>query len=113
LMAAPVFCTRTGGHLDKKNVLRAFKAVVKAANSAKRPEDPDPIPPAMRFHDCRHTVASILLSAGQSLRAVSRRLGHSRPEMTLRVYAHCLPLDDERLAGEMDRVMGSAEIGCT
>jgi len=107
--SGPVFCTRTGGYLDKKNVLRSFKAVVKAAN---RPDDPDPIPATMRFHDCRHTAASVLLSAGQSVRAVSRRLGRSCPEMTLRVYAHCLPLDDERLASEMDRVMGTSEIGC-
>lgn len=106
LLQAPVFCTRTGGHLDKKNVLRAFKAVVKSVNRAKPADSPDPIPPAMRFHDIRHTVASMLLSAGQSLRAVSRRLGHSRPEMTLRVYAHCLPQDDERLSAELDRALG-------
>lgn len=32
LIAAPVFCTRTGGYLDKKNVLRAFRGIVARAN---------------------------------------------------------------------------------
>jgi integrase len=105
LTSAPVFCTRTGGPLDRKNVLRAFKAAVAAADAAD-PKPEDPIPTAVRFHDCRHTAASLLLSAGLSLRAVSRRLGHAKPEMTLRVYAHCLPADDERLAEELDRAMG-------
>jgi integrase len=105
LITSPVFCTRTGGYLDRKNVLRAFKAVVAATNAA-HPDVTDPILASVRFHDCRHTAASLLLSAGMSLRAVSRRLGHAKPEMTLRVYAHCLPTDDERLSEELDRVMG-------
>lgn len=113
LLSAPVFSTRTGGHLDKKNVLRAFKAVVRAANAATSPDEPNRIPTGMRFHDCRHTVASILLSAGLSLRAVSRRLGHARPEMTLRVYAHCMPMDDLRLAAELERMLKPGENGCT
>lgn len=85
-------------------MLRAFRAAVAAANAANSTAA-DPIPPGVRFHDCRHTAASLLLSAGMSLRAVSRRLGHAEPEMTLRVYAHRLPADDERLAEEFDRVM--------
>lgn len=105
LGAAPVFCTRSGGPLDRKNVLRAFKAAVAAADAIDPPPN-DPIPPGVRFHDCRHTAASLLLSAGLSLKAVSRRLGHAKPEMTLRVYAHCLPTDDERLADELERAMG-------
>ena len=49
--------------------------------------------------------ARLLLSQGQSLRAVSRRLGHARPEMTLKVYAHCLPSDDAQLAACLSRMM--------
>jgi integrase len=105
LGTAPVFCTRTGGPLDRKNVLRAFKSAVAAADAVE-PRPDEPIPHNIRFHDYRHTAASLLLSAGLSLRAVSRRLGHAKPEMTLRVYAHCLPADDERLAEELERVMG-------
>jgi integrase len=46
-----------------------------------------------------------LLSKGQSLRAVSQRLGHSNPALTLRVYAHCLPSDDAQLAEGLNRMM--------
>jgi integrase len=46
-----------------------------------------------------------LLSKGQSLRAVSYRLGHSNPAMTLRVYAHFLPSDDAKLAEALSRMM--------
>ena len=115
LLDAPVFCTRTGGHLDKKNVLRSFRAVIKAANRAhakamdKADRNDEPwklIPEAVRFHDLRHTVASLLLSDGHSLKAVSRRLGHKDRAMTLRVYAHCLPGDDGKLADGLNRMMG-------
>lgn len=114
LLSAPVFCTRTGGYLDKKNVLRAFRAVVRRANKVIAAQDgppadqgrgPELIPAKVRFHDLRHTVASLLLSKGHSLRAVSQRLGHSKPEMTLRVYAHCLPTDDAKLADGQNAMM--------
>ena len=44
--------------------------------------------PEHQFHDLRHTVASLLLSKGCSLRAVAR-LGHAVRLLTLRVCAHC------------------------
>jgi Phage integrase family len=62
-------------------------------------------PGRLRFHDLRHTHARLLLSKGQSLRAVSFRLGHSNAAMTLRVYAHCLPSDDAKLAEALSRMM--------
>jgi integrase len=109
-VAGPVFCARTGNHLFKRNLLRAFWAAVHAAN-AKAAELPreeaeaKTIPAGLRFHDLRHTSASLLLSQGQSLRAVSQRLGHSNPALTLKVYAHCLPSDDAQLAAGLARMM--------
>jgi integrase len=64
------------------------------------------LPQKLRFHDLRHTVASVLLSQGQSVRAVSQRLGHSNPALTLRVYAHCMPSDDAQLASGLNRLLG-------
>ncbi|MDA8348259.1 MAG: site-specific integrase [Pseudomonadota bacterium] len=43
---------------------------------------------AIRIHDARHTHASWLLAAGADIVAVSRRLGHADPAVTLRVYSH-------------------------
>jgi integrase len=110
LIAAPVFCSRTGNHLFKRNLLRAFWAAVAGANAraAELPAEEarrKTIPAGLRFHDLRHTVASLLLSQGQSLRAVSQRLGHSNPALTLKVYAHCLPSDDAQLAAGLARMM--------
>jgi len=63
LLSAPVFCTRTGNYLNKNNVLRAFRSVVETVNE-QIGKDPAAklIPADFRFHDLRHTVASILLS---------------------------------------------------
>jgi integrase len=124
LLDAPNFCTREGNWLLKRNVLRALRAVVRRANTPpgkinrggrpKKGELPRPaetfellklIPAKLRFHDLRHTVASVLLSQGQSVRAVSQRLGHSNPTLTLRVYAHCMPSDDPQLAAALDRML--------
>jgi integrase len=124
LLDAPVFCTRTGNFLLKRNVLRALRAVIRRTNTPEgkinrggRPkkgqEKPKEvvellklIPAKLRFHDLRHTVASILLSQGQSVRAVSQRLGHSNPALTLRVYAHCMPSDDPQLAAALNKMLG-------
>lgn len=57
------------------------------------------IPPYMflRIHDFKHSHASNLISEGISIIAVSRRLGHSNIDMTLRVYTHLLEKNDEQL----------------
>ena len=52
----------------------------------------------------RHTMASVLLSAGVSVLVVSRRLGHSRVSMTLDVYSHLLAGDAEKAAEVMGDV---------
>ncbi|MDB5309318.1 MAG: Phage integrase family [Gemmataceae bacterium] len=98
----PVFSTRTGNYLDRKNVRRALKAMVVRSNKETAGQrDRHPIPLKLKFHGLRHSHASLLLSAGHSLRAVSQRLGHANPALTLRIYGHCLPTDDEKLADGM------------
>jgi integrase len=111
-ISGSVFCTRTGGFIDKKNVRRAFKAIVAKANKAesKRATEaktqPDLIAERIRFHDLRHTHASGLIAAGSSIKAVSRRLGHADVSITLRVYAHLMPDDDEKLACQAGTLFG-------
>jgi integrase len=45
---------------------------------------------AIRFHDMRHTCATLLLLAGEPVHVVSHRLGHANPTITMNVYAHVL-----------------------
>ena len=54
--------------------------------------------PYRRFHDLRHTYATLLLTMGENLHEVSYTLGHSDPGFTLRTYAHLLPGRDRALA---------------
>jgi integrase len=63
--------------------------------------------PIRKFHALRHTHASILLARGRSIRAVSERLGHSNPELTLRVYAHLMPGDGKETARVLDLMFGA------
>ncbi len=54
-----------------------FRRVLEAANL-----------PRIRFHDLRHTAASLMLSHGVAALVVSKILGHSSPSITLGIYAH-------------------------
>jgi len=59
--------------------------------------------PVIRFHDLRHTHATMALQAGIHPRVVSERLGHSTVSMTLDTYSHVLPAMQEDAA---ERVAG-------
>jgi integrase len=45
----------------------------------------------IRFHDLRHTHASLLIMAGVPVKVVSERLGHSHSAFTMHTYQHLLP----------------------
>lgn len=55
----------------------------------------------IRFHDLRHTYASVLLMFGANLTSVQKLLGHSDPEITERRYGHLLP---DFMKSEVDRL---------
>lgn len=58
------------------------------------------------MHDLRHFYASALIRAGLSVKAVSSRLGHSNAAMTLNVYAHLWPDDEDRSRQAIDTLFG-------
>lgn len=60
------------------------------------------------MHALRHYFASVLLTEGESIKAVSLWLGHANPTITLRVYAHFMPQSDARMRKVIDRAFGSA-----
>jgi integrase len=57
--------------------------------------------PPIRFHDLRHTYATVALSAGVHPKVVSERLGHSRIAITLDIYSHVIPSLEEEAASRI------------
>lgn len=55
----------------------------------------------IRLHDTRHSYATAALAAGVPVKVLSQRLGHADITVTLRVYAHVLPGDDEVAAARV------------
>lgn len=56
----------------------------------------------LRFHDLRHTHATLLISGGADVKTVQMRLGHSSAEITMSCYAHAIPLSDTNAAESID-----------
>ena len=75
-----VFTTAIGTPYDARWVRRQFRALLARAGL-----------PRIRFHDLRHTTASLLLAAGTHPRVVSSLLGHSTIHVTLDIYSHVTP----------------------
>lgn len=66
-------------------------------------------PPRIRLHDLRHTHATILLRAREPVKMVSERLGHASVTVTLSIYAHVLPGDQQAAAARFAALIGGAE----
>jgi len=75
-----VFSQGDGKPRDERSVQRGFDRVLRMAGL-----------PHIRFHDLRHTHASLMLKAGVHPKAVSERLGHGSVSFTLDVYSHIMP----------------------
>ena len=78
-----VFASHKGTPLHYRNL--AQRGLAKAVEDAGL--DGDGLP-RLRWHDLRHTFASLLIAQGANVVFVSRQLGHASPDITLRVYAH-------------------------
>ncbi len=52
----------------------------------------------IRFHDLRHTYASLLLAQGEPITYVASQLGHANPGITLKIYSHWIPNESQREA---------------
>jgi integrase len=86
-----VFCNIYGGFLNPTIIQRHFTRLLKRAG----------LPP-MRFHDMRHSAATLLLSMGVNPKVVQELLGHSSITMTLDVYSHVLPSMQEDAMNKMN-----------
>jgi integrase len=89
-----VFTSPIGTPVDPRNVTREFRVLLKAAKV-----------PIVRFHDLRHTAATLLLAQGVDPRTIMETLGHSQISLTLNTYSHVLPALQEAAAAKMDAIL--------
>jgi hypothetical protein len=89
-----VFPSVTGTPINDSNLRRSFRRLLEVTNL-----------PKIRFHDLRHTAATLMLESGIPITVVSQRLGHSKTSMTLDVYAHSTPLKQVEAAERMEELM--------
>ena len=62
--------------------------------------------PEVTFHALRHTHASQLIDANVDIVTISKRLGHAKPDITLRIYAHLFQKDDGKAAAAINSILG-------
>ena len=77
---SPVFIRTTGEPLLPTTVTHGFKKIVRKLGLDR-----------LRFHDLRHTHATVMLLQGVHPKVVQERLGHSKMSTTMDIYSHVVP----------------------
>jgi integrase len=91
-----VFTTTIGTPLDAQKIVnRHFKPLLKRAGL-----------PDIRWHDLRHTYATLLLSRGTHPTYVQKSLGHASVQLTLDRYSHWMPSMGRNTAKGIDEALG-------
>lgn len=90
-----VFCNAVGSYISPDYLLELFHKVLEDAGL-----------PDIRFHDLRHSAATLLLSMGVHPKVVQEILGHSRINMTMDTYSHVLPSMQKEAMDGMNDMFG-------
>lgn len=98
-----VFTNRKGTAFDPRNIQDEFRAILKPTKEEIAAKV-EPLP-AIRFHDLRHSAATLLLAQGVPARVVMDLLGHSQISLTLGTYSHVLPAMLDDAASKMDAAL--------
>jgi len=93
-----VFTNQTGGPFHVNTLVRRFRALTARAGV-----------PAIRFHDLRHTSATLLLAGGVHPKVVQERLGHADVGITLNRYSHVSPQMQRDAADTLDAMVSTAK----
>ncbi len=93
-----VFTNAQGYYLSPSTLLKMFKRFLVSIGL-----------PSMRFHDLRHSAATILLAMNTHPKVVQEILGHSQIAMTLDVYSHALPSMQEDVIKQWDSEFGTPD----
>jgi integrase len=94
-----IFCSETGGPLDGDNLRhRVFYRLLTKAELRR-----------IRFHDLRHTFATMLIQNGESLAYVRDQLGHASIQLTVDTYGHLVPGANRQAVDRLDDESGATE----
>ena len=93
-----VFPNTLGGPLDACDLVCCFKGHLRRAGL-----------PDIRFHDLRHSCASLLVAQRVNPRMVMEILGHSQVHLTMNTYAHVLPEAQREALAPMDKLFPDAD----
>ena len=94
-----MFPSTIGTPWDHRNVYRTFKRYLKETGL-----------PNIRFHDLRHTAATLMLQQNVNPKVVQERLGHSDITLTLNTYSHVLPSMQENAAEKIDQLLTPIDV---
>lgn len=89
-----IFCTFGGRHLNPNYVVDELKKLLKRAGL-----------PDIRFHDLRHSVASLLFAMEVHPKIVQELLGHSNISITMDIYSHMLPGMQQEAVKKLDQAL--------
>lgn len=107
------FPSRAGTMMDVRNYYRQFKRAIELANQAadeaKLAGQAFIYVPNIRLHSLRHIFASYLARAGHPPAVIQRLLGHSTPDLSLRVYTHILEEDLAHVSLELSDIVGAED----
>jgi integrase len=87
-----VFSNEAGGLIDPDNLRKRVFAQLLKASGLRR----------IRFHDLRHTFASLLLQQGESPVYVKEQMGHSSIQVTVDLYGHLIPGGNKQAVDRLD-----------
>lgn len=110
--------TMKGGGLLRHGLVysRYFRRAVAGYEKANGERVPGALPErlhGLRFHDLRHTCASLAVAAGAHPKLVQERLGHSSITVTLDRYSHLYPSLEESLAEKLDAAFNQVQAPAT
>ena len=89
-----IFSQDDGSPVPPRRIQKDFKKAIADAGL-----------PIIRFHDLRHTAASLMLNLGIPVLVVSKRLGHAKPSITLDIYGHLISVYQDEAASLMDEIV--------
>lgn len=95
-----------------KAYAEAYAAWVQRGRPKGQEPAPVRVPDGASMHDLRHFYASALIKNRESVKTVQRRLGHSKPSITLDIYTHLWPDDEDTTRAAVEAVLGDVPALC-